>query len=590
MLSTKTQRNVEELLLEKGVIDAKQLDDFKLRALHDSQPLLAVVEQAGLIDGEEMARILAKASSLQYVNLSGVVVPQAILTSIPREIAETYRAIAFGKVDGRLAVAMVDPTNLQAVDFLTRKVGQPLVTFMASQEGVEAIMLQYAAEISGDLKKMVQSATEETEKDDKKVTARSLQNLVQDAPISKALSTILEYAFNSRASDIHVEPREEDVRIRFRVDGVLQETMKLPKTVEPALVSRIKILSNLKIDEHRVPQDGQFVIKVGTQEVDLRIAISPVVWGEQIVIRLLNKDSEMLTLESLGFKGRAFRNIVEGIKKPHGMTLATGPTGSGKSTTLYAALVAIKNVKINIVTLEDPVEYKMEGVNQIQINTDVGLTFASGLRSILRQDPNVIMVGEIRDPETANLAVQSALTGHVVLSTIHTNSASGVLPRLLDMGVEPFLVGSTVNTVIGQRLVRQVCPTCREELPANEAEVISIKETLSGILPKTEAELAKAKEDYGYDILPLAEQTEYTLFRGKGCKDCKEGYKGRTGIYEVFTMSEKMEGLLVKKATTTEIQIQAQQDGMVTMKQDGYLKALNGSTTLEEVARVASDF
>ncbi len=590
MLSTKTQRNVEELLLEKNILTTEQLDDFKLRALHDSQPLLAILQKAGLIDDEETSRILAKASGLQYVNLSGVVVPQAVLSAIPREFAETYGAVAFGKVDGRLAVAMVDPTNLQAVDFLTRKVGQPLTTFMASQSGVETIMLQYAAEISADLKKIVQTATEQSEKDDKKLSGKSLQNLVQDAPISKALSTILEYAVNSRASDIHVEPREEDVRIRFRVDGVLQEAMKLPKTIEPALVSRIKILSNLKIDEHRVPQDGQFVINVGKQEIDLRIAISPVVWGEQIVIRLLNKDSEMLTLESLGYKGRAFRNIVEGIKKPHGMTLATGPTGSGKSTTLYAALVAIKNVKINIVTLEDPVEYKMEGVNQIQINTEVGLTFASGLRSILRQDPNVIMVGEIRDPETANLAVQSALTGHVVLSTIHTNSAAGVLPRLLDMGVEPFLVGSTVNTVIGQRLVRQVCPSCREEHPADEAEIKSIKETLIDILPKTEKEVETAKTDLGYDIVPLDGQTAYTLYRGKGCKDCKEGYKGRTGIYEVFTLSEAMTDLLVRKATTTEIQTQAQKDGMVTMKQDGYLKALNGLTTLEEVARVASDF
>ncbi|HEX7260066.1 MAG TPA: ATPase, T2SS/T4P/T4SS family [Candidatus Saccharimonadia bacterium] len=590
MLSANTQQGVEELLLEKGIINKQQLDDFKLRALHESQPLMSILLDAGLIDNEEMTRILAKASGLQYVNLSGVVVPQPILSMISRETAEAYMAVPFGKVDGRLAVAMVDPSNLQAVDYLNRKVGEPLVTFMASQEGVQTVMLQYAAEITGDLKKIVQNATEQDERNEKKTGAKSLQNLVQDAPISKALTTILEYAVNSRASDIHVEPREGDLRIRFRIDGVLQETMKLPKTIEPALVSRIKILSNLKIDEHRIPQDGQFVIKVSKQEVDLRIAISPVVWGEQIVIRLLNKDSEMLTLESLGFKGRAYRNIIEGIKKPHGMTLSTGPTGSGKSTTLYAALVAIKNVKINIVTLEDPVEYKMEGVNQIQINTDVGLTFASGLRSILRQDPNVIMVGEIRDQETANLAVQSALTGHVVLSTIHTNSAAGVLPRLLDMGVEPFLVGSTVNTVIGQRLVRRVCPTCREEYPASDAEVISIKETLTGVLPKSTDDLEKAKTDYGYETLPLEGQSAYTLYRGKGCKDCKEGYKGRTGIYEVFTMSEAMEDLLVKKATTSEIQIQAQKDGMVTMKQDGYLKALNAHTTLEEVARVASDF
>jgi type IV pilus assembly protein PilB len=586
MLSTTSQKNIEKLLVEKQILTKQQLEDFKLQAIQRNEPLLGVVQGAGVVDEESMTKLSAAAAGLPYVNLTSLVVPPDVLARLPKDLAETYHAVAFGRTGGRLAVAMVDPTNLQAVDFLTRKVGEPLATYMASQSGVQKVLLQYTADMSNELRQVIQSASAPTVKPG----AKKVQNLVQDAPITRALNTILEYAINSRASDIHIEPREKEVSIRFRIDGVLQETMKLPKSIEAALVSRVKILSNLKIDEHRIPQDGQFIVRVGGKEVDLRIAIAPIVHGEQIVIRLLDKDSTLLTLEKLGFKGRAMRNIMLGIKKPHGMTMATGPTGSGKSTTLYALLQAIKSVKINIVTLEDPVEYKMDGVNQIQVNPDVGLTFASGLRSILRQDPNVIMVGEIRDEETANLAVQSALTGHVVLSTIHTNSAAGVLPRLLDMKVEPFLVGSTVNTVIGQRLVRKVCDKCKQERPATTAEVKSINETLAKLLLKKGADPAKHKEDLGYDFLPIEGQTAYTLYQGQGCNECKDGYRGRVGIYEVFAMTEAMERLLVSKATTSEVQRQAEADGMVTMKQDGYFKAINGVTTLEEVARVASDF
>jgi type IV pilus assembly protein PilB len=584
MLSIESEKQIERLLLDQKIIQANQLDELKARAAEQGEPLLSVIQQAGLIDDEAMAKVSAEASGVPYANLSEVTVPPELLATLPKEIAENYRAVVFGKTGGRIAVALVDPTNVQAVDFLAHKINQPIVTFMASQTAIEHVLLQYSAEIAADIKQAIQSTADERTPGE----AKKVQNLVQDAPITRALNTILEYAANARASDIHIEPREKDLRIRFRIDGVLLEAMRLPKSIEPALISRIKILSNLKIDEHRIPQDGQFVVRVAKVEIDLRIAISPVVWGEQVVIRLLNKDNALLTLEKLGFHGRAYRAILTGVHRPHGMTLATGPTGSGKSTTLYALLQAIKSVQINIVTLEDPVEYKMEGVNQIQVNTDVGLTFASGLRSILRQDPNVIMVGEIRDQETANLAVQSALTGHVVLSTIHTNSAAGVLPRLLDMQVEPFLVASTVNTVIGQRLVRRVCDVCRVQRPATDVEIESIHHTLEALLPKSESD-AKVKEDLGYDFLPLAGQNAYTLYEGKGCKKCKEGYKGRVGIYEVFAMTEGMEQLLSKKATTSEVQTQAQSDGMITMKQDGYLKALNGITTLTEVARVASD-
>jgi type IV pilus assembly protein PilB len=363
--------------------------------------------------------------------------------------------------------------------------------------------------------------------------------------------------------------------------------MRLPKSAEPPLVSRIKILSNLKIDEHRIPQDGTFSISVEGRPIDLRIAISPVVWGEQVVIRLLDKTGTSLKLEDMGYAGRALRTIRKGLKLPYGMILTSGPTGSGKSTSMYAMIQEIKSDSINIVTLEDPVEYKIDGVNQIQVNPDVGLTFATGLRSILRQDPDVVMVGEIRDKETANLAVQAALTGHLVFSTLHTNSAAGILPRLLDMGVEPFLIASTVHTVIGQRLVRRVAQGS-ETYQSNTAETSSIHSVLGGLLPKTKEEMSKVAEDLGYRSLPLAGQKAYTLSRPTSSPDSSSGYSGRLGLYEVFEVTEKIQDLIIKHATSSIIQKAAQEQGMVIMRQDGYLKSLAGMTTLLEVDRVAS--
>jgi type IV pilus assembly protein PilB len=364
--------------------------------------------------------------------------------------------------------------------------------------------------------------------------------------------------------------------------------MSLPKSIEPALISRIKILSNLKIDEHRIPQDGQFTVRTAGKDVDLRIAISPVVWGEQVVIRLLDKTGASFKLEEMGYAGRALRTIRKGIHKPNGMILTSGPTGSGKSTSLYALIQEIKDDTVNIVTLEDPVEYKMGGVNQIQVNSEVGLTFASGLRSILRQDPDVVMVGEIRDKETANLAVQAALTGHLVFSTLHTNSAAGVLPRLLDMGIEPFLIASTVNTVIGQRLVRRNAED-KDVYKSSDLETKSIQDTVGYLLPKTKEEAAKFAEDMGYKDLPLSGQSSYTLAKGKDSKAAPGGYKGRVGLYEVMDISEEIQNLIVKEATSAQIQRQAVKEGMVPMRQDGYLKALQGLTTLDEVNRVAAN-
>jgi type IV pilus assembly protein PilB len=595
MLSVDTQKAVERLLVEQKLLSAADLEMLKAQSARDGKSILTLISDEKMVEEEDLVRVNALANNVPYANLNTVVADPKILTLIPRSLAQTYQAVAFGMVRTRLAVGMIDPSNVQAVDFIARKTAKQIMPFMVSESNVSRLISQYPADLSKEVSDVignVAAAIDTLPKDssaEKPSSAKAVQNLVQDAPITRALNTILDYAAQSKASDIHIEPHEKELKIRFRIDGILQDTMTLPKAVEAALISRIKILSNLKIDEHRIPQDGKFKISAQGREIDLRIAIAPVVHGEQVVIRLLDKDGSILTLDALGFRGRAARVIEEGIHQPHGMTLSTGPTGSGKSTTLYAVITEIKDVSINIVTLEDPVEYQMDGINQIQINAEVGLTFASGLRSILRQDPNVVMVGEIRDQETADLAVQAALTGHVVLSTIHTNSAAGVLPRLLDMGVEPFLVASTINTVIGQRLVRRVCNKCKEEYQSTPAETQSIRESLDLILPKNAEEMKKATDDLGYDIIPLAGAASYTLFRGKGCNQCTKGYKGRSGIYEVFGMSDAVEKLLSSHASTSDLQKQAQADGMITMRQDGYLKALNGVTTTSEVARVASE-
>lgn len=591
MLALETQKILEKLLIERGLLDQAQLDNLRAEAAKAGHSLIAQIAQDKILGEEDLAKVTAQANGFAYADLSSVKVADNLLNLFPKDLAKSYMAVPFGEMKDRLAVGMLDPSNVQAIDFISRKIGRSIAPFLVSETSIKIILGQYRADVSKEVTAVISSAEEAArvmpKSQDKKV--ENVRNLVQDAPITRALNTILDYAAESRASDIHIEPREKSIKIRFRVDGILLESMDLPKEVESALISRLKILSNIKIDEHRIPQDGQFKFSHDGRDIDVRVAIAPIVYGEQVVMRLLDKGGQILTLEGLGFRGRSLRIIDQGIRQPHGMTLSTGPTGSGKSTTLYALIAQVKSPAINIVTLEDPVEYNMEGINQMQVNTEVGLTFASGLRSILRQDPNVVMVGEIRDVETADLAVQAALTGHVVLSTLHTNNAAGVLPRLLDMHVEPFLIASTVNTIIGQRLVRRICDKCIQEYPATTAQIQSITKAVGSILPKAAGDLKTVGEDLGYDNLPLANQNAYTLYKGAGCNECSNGYKGRIGIYEVFSMSPSMESLVVEHKTTSDIQAQAQKEGMITMKQDGYLKALSGLTSLEEVARVASD-
>jgi type IV pilus assembly protein PilB len=594
VLSANAQQQIEDTLVQDGLVNASEIAGLKAKAGQAKQPFFSYLVSSGKLDEESLTHVMAKVSKVPYVNLSKARISPDVLKLLPQDVAERYMAVPLGEMQHKLVVAMLDADNVQAVDFLSNKIGRPLKVYTASEAGIKQVLGQYksrldtqmGASFATNLGNAMAAAAGETANQNKN---KNIKTIVQDSPISKALSAILEFAANNGASDVHVEPLENELKIRTRVDGVLREIMKLPKSAEPALISRIKILANLKIDEHRIPQDGQFTVKVGEKEIDLRIAIAPIVWGEQVVIRLLDKSGTSLRLEDMGYTGRALRTIRKGIAESDGMILTSGPTGSGKSTSLYALIQEIKNDSINIVTLEDPVEYKMPGINQIQVNPEVGLTFATGLRSILRQDPDVIMVGEIRDKETAGLAVQAALTGHLVFSTLHTNSAAGILPRLLDMGVEPFLIASTVRTVIGQRLLRRVAKDGMETYQSSAVETAAIKATVSGFLPETKEQIPAYEQDIGLKNLPLRGQNAYTLYKGKDTPDTPGGYKGRMGVYEVFEVTEKIQELIMKHSTSTEIQKAAQTQGMITMRQDGYLKALDGFTTLAEVNRVATE-
>ena len=581
LLTKELQDKVVSLLVEDGLVDANLVKRTYAEVKKTGQPILAVLKSKHIATDDCIQHATAVVTNVPYVDLRRCRFNKEALLKIPQEVAQRSKVIPLKEEDGQLFIAMLDTTNVQRTDYISTLTKMPLRQMMTSEAGIENALMQYVADLK-DVNKAAKASEAEGSGEDE------VQTITQDSPISKALSSILEYAAKSKASDIHIEPLEKSLVIRMRIDGVLRQTMELPKSIEPALVSRIKIMARLKIDEHRIPQDGQFAVIVNKNPIDLRIATSPVVWGEQVVIRLLDKSGTSMEVEKMGMTGRALADVTAGISKPNGMILTSGPTGSGKSTTLYALIKKIKNETINIVTLEDPVEYKMDGVNQIQINTDAGLTFASGLRSILRQDPDVVMVGEIRDGETANLAVQASLTGHLVFSTLHTNSAAGIMPRLLDMGIEPFLIASTLNTVIGQRLARRVAER-RDSYTSNEMETQMIREVVGGLLPKSAGEVAAVSERLGYGTLPSLDSQGFTLVKGIDTEETPNGYKGRVGLYETIAVDEDIQKLIVAHATSGDIMRVAKMKGAITMRQDGMLKALTGITTIEEVNRVASD-
>jgi type IV pilus assembly protein PilB len=525
---------------------------------------------------ESFERIATKPLQIPYVELTRQTIPKEVLSLIPEHIARLYQAVPVARPDERtLFVAMIDPGDQVALEFIKKRTGLNIVPRLTTQADLNHVLDQYSG-IQGELAEIVAAGKEEevapvkTQAEGAGITAEAAA-----APASRIVSSLITRAVREHASDIHVEPSESGVEIRFRVDGLLRKVVTLPKEVKSAIAARVKILSSLKIDETRLPQDGRFQMIIDRGEVDFRVSFFPTVNGEKIVLRILDKSAGILTLDQLGLRGRGFDIVEDNIHKAHGMTLVTGPTGSGKTTTLYAILDRVREPKVNIITLEDPVEYRLPGVNQGAVNPDIGFTFATGLRSILRQDPNIVMIGEIRDTETAELAVHAALTGHVVLSTLHTNDAAGAAPRLIDMGVEPFLITSSLNSIVAQRLVRKICEHCKEKIALPEASLIEVKKEI--------------------DLLPPKERTErkdkpLTFFKGKGCAQCGDtGYKGRIGIFEILPVSETMKPLILEKKGSSAIQIQAVKEGMTTLKQDGVLKALDSITTLEEVFRVTKE-
>ncbi len=564
-------KTIADILLSENLLNKQQYDDIKVKIASTGESEESIIEKLGVVPEEKFAAAKAKSLDIPFVSLSNSSFSPQALGLVPRAVAERFSLIPFSydEKTKTLSVAMSNPVDLEAVEFVREKTGQTIKTFAASKSQVEqAIDQQYRQELVGE----VGEALKETEVKSKikTVDTQQIAQIIKEAPIAKIVSTILEYAVTSRASDIHIEPMEDRVRVRYRIDGILYDRLSLPKSVQEAVTSRIKILSEMKIDEHRTPQDGRFNFKIEDKEVDLRISVLPTVFGEKIVMRLLRKSGGVPTLEDLGLNGSTLRNLETAMLRPHGIIIVVGPTGSGKTTTLYSVLNKLNTTRVNISTLEDPVEYQMPGINQVQVNPAVGLTFAEGLRSFLRQDPNIILVGEIRDEETTELAIQAALTGHLVFSTLHTSSAAGALPRLLDLRAETFLLASTINAVLGQRIVRKICNHCKIDFAPPQPLIDEMKKVLGKYFPVVKSPIK--------------------FYKGKGCAECgNSGYMGRIGIYETLSVNEKIAALILQHSDSGTIEKQAILDGMITMKQDGYLKVLAGITTIEEVLRVAQE-
>ena len=556
-------------------LNQTQADAVMTESLTTGTPVEDLLTKRRMVSTLDLRKAKAASLGIPFITLAGRAIEPDIVNYISEPVSRRYSLIPFAFDDktDELSVAMLDPLDFQVIEFIEKKSGKRVRPFMAMPEDIKgAIDETYSQSMGAD----VTAALSETEEPEVKTyEAGRLGEVIREAPIAQIVSATLEQAIRLRASDVHIEPQGGDTRVRYRVDGILQERLVLPKRLHDAVVSRIKILANMKIDEKRVPQDGRFNFKMGEEEVDLRVSSLPTVHGEKIVMRLLKKSGGIPTMPELGLRGLALNNLDANIARPHGIILVTGPTGSGKTTTLYAVLSKLNNGRVNIVTLEDPVEYEIAGVNQVQINPTAGLTFATGLRSFLRQDPNIILVGEVRDRETTELAIQAALTGHLVFSTLHTNNAAGAIPRLLDLGAEPFLIVSSLNALVGQRIARKICPTCKEEFDPDEAMKKDMTDVLGPLLPKDK---------------PVKLYRGTGKVNGAACTACGgAGYLGRIGIFEVLPISVAISKLISSRASMEDIQNVAVSEGMTTMKQDGYLKALEAVTTIEEVLRVAQD-
>lgn len=563
------QGGVIDVLLRDKSITKEQYDRVKLESINSGVPPEQLVLQHNYADASAIAKAKGAYYNILYVNLEEAAASPEALNTISESVAKRYAIfpIAIDKERNILTVVMENPLDLGVIEFLEKKSGYKIKPAISIGADISrAIAERYAQSLSTEVTEALKESASEPSQKILDLKQIETSGIIREAPIAKIVATILEFAMKSRASDVHIEPQEDKTRVRYRVDGILHEKLILPRRVHDAVISRIKILSDMKIDEKRIPQDGRFNFRAGDEEVDLRVSSLPTSHGEKIVMRLLKKSGKVPTLPELGLRGRALKNLQDAIRVPHGIILITGPTGSGKTTTLYSILNDINTPNVNIVTLEDPVEYQVAGVNQVQVNPQAGLTFASGLRSFLRQDPNIIMVGEVRDSETADLAIQASLTGHLVFSTLHTNSASGALPRLLDMKAEPFLLASSLTLVMAQRVLRKICDHCKESYDPPKEVTDDILKVLGNLAPKG----------------------GFKLSRGKRCLACNDtGYTGRVAIFEVLPISEKIGRLILERQPAMDIEHEAIEEGMILMKQDGYLKAVEGVTTIEEVLRVA---
>lgn len=566
-LMQQTPLAVEDILFKQGVLKPEQVSAIKLESINSGQSAEKIIMEHNFATNEQLVQARAQQLGIPFIKLENKAISPEVLNLIPEAVARRYKLIPFGREQDAVLVAMADPLDLQVIQFIEKKSAMKIQRYLGLEEDIlKAISDQYSQNLTTEVASALKEVGAITPRE--KASEFDSTEVIREAPVANIVTQFLEYAVKTRASDIHIEPEETQTRVRYRIDGILHEKVLLPRKVHDAVVSRIKILSGLKIDERRLPQDGRFTFELGGQEVDLRISTLPTVFGEKVVLRLLPKSHKPPSLIELGLRATALKNLETQLLRPHGIILICGPTGSGKTTTLYSILSKLSSTKVNILTIEDPVEYHIAGANQVQVNPQIGLTFASALRSFLRQDPNIILVGEIRDTETAELAIQAALTGHEVFSTLHTNSASGALPRLLDMGMEPFLLASAINAVAGQRILRRLCLNCRVVYTPPVEVIDYLKHELGHYQP----------------------QGEIKFFRPRGCSECGNlGYSGRIGIFEVLVVTDKIMRLILGRASTSEIEKAAREEGMITLKQDGLMKVVEGITTLEEVLRVAQD-
>jgi len=576
-------QQLKAFLLDSNLLTKVQLEQAAKKADKTGKRLEEILSSDHLIPQEELAKLKAYILGIPFVNLEKEAIDPKILRVIPEPIARKNNIIAFRKDGNALQVAMLDPDDLETIDFIRKKANLKILPRLTDSESIKTVLKQYQESLEAEFGDIVKKETGEIRmvEEEKEGVEEDLKKVAEELPVIRIMDTLLKHAIIQNASDIHIEPLEKEVLVRYRIDGILHDTMMLPRKINTGIVARIKVLANLKLDEHRLPQDGRFKVETEDYRVSFRVSILPVYDGEKVVMRLLPEHSKGLTMEGLGLQGEALEIIHRNLKKTLGMILVTGPTGSGKTTTLYTMMDILNHPEVNISTVEDPIEYRMPRINQTQVKPQIGLTFANGLRSLVRQDPDILMVGEIRDRETATLAVNAALTGHLVLSTLHTNTAAGALPRLLEMGVDGFLVASTVDVIIAQRLVRRLCDDkVRYRLKKEEIDVIGKSIDFDMVLKKLKEERILPKDATWQTI---------DFFRPSASKDCPEGYKGRMGIYEVLPATDAIRDLIIKRTTPDVIEREARKEGMITMLEDGVIKAVQGITSIEEVLRVISE-